>query len=106
MGGFDPSTPEPFVFGVPYHNEASCHDNLEYVKNYLAKKSSRPREITALREAEAILKASMPEAPAEHTRTTVEQAVELHHDVRHVVRHEPHPRVPQQHSFLHLQSTK
>ena len=58
---------------------------------------SRAEEITALREAEAILKASKPEAVAFHARSIVGQPVELHHDMRQVVRHEPHPRVPQQH---------
>jgi len=104
--GFNSSTPEPPASGVAYHDEASYHDNLEYVKNYRAKKSSRAEEITALREAEAILKASKPEAVAFHARSIVGQPVELHHDMRQVVRHEPHPRVPQQHSFLHPRSTK
>jgi len=103
--GFNSSTPEPPASGVAYHDEASYHDNLEYVKNYRAKKSSRAEEITALREAEAILKASKPEAVAFHARSIVGQPVELHHDMRQVVRHEPHPRVPQQHSFLHPRST-
>ena len=58
---------------------------------------SRAEEIIALREAEAILKASKPEAVAFHARSIVGQPVELHHDMRQVVRHEPRPRVSQQH---------